>query len=138
MPNPYTSMLPQPPAEDTRAAITALREFAEAIEQYPGTDKDVEVSVSVHPESGPPDYNAEVQMSVYVPKTDYVNIVLVANCTGSNGFPVTVDPYFASGSFAGPITCHDRQQLDATLQQFVKSREVLSLLDYIRRHAQKR
>lgn len=138
MTNRYKNMLPQPPAEDTRQAVTALRDFAEALEQYAGQNKDVEVPVSVHPESGP-DNVAEVQMSVYVPKTDYMNIVLIARCKGKDGFPVTIDPYFAGGSFPNGIKpCQDRSELDAALQQFVRSPEILSLLEYMKRHAQNR
>ena len=74
MSNRYTNMLPQT-VEDTREAVTALHEFAEALEQYAGQNMDVEVPVSGHPEGGPENV-AEVQMSVYVPKTDYMNIVL--------------------------------------------------------------
>jgi hypothetical protein len=138
MANPYIKMLPQPPAEDKREAVNALREFAEALEQYAGQNKDVEVPVSVHPEGGP-DKVAEVQMSVYVPKTDYANIVLIARCKGQDGYPVTIDPYFAGGSFPNGIKpCHDRPELDAALEQFVKSPEIVGLLDYMKRHAQNR
>jgi hypothetical protein len=138
MSNPYTNMLPPPPSEDTREAVKALRDFAQALEQYAGPNMDVEVPVSVHPEAGP-DNVAEVQMSVYVPKTDYLNIVLIANCQGTDGFPVKIDPYFAGHSFPSGISpCQDRQGLDAALKQFVQSPEMLGLLDYMKRHAQKR
>lgn len=138
MSNPYTKMLPPPPAEDKRPAIEALRQFAEALQLYVGPDMDVEVPVTVHPEDGP-DQNAQIQMSVYVPKTDYVNLVLVARCRGKDGFPVTIDPYFAAGTFPNGLPpCQNRQQLDNALQQFAQSRELLSLLEYMQRHARKR
>ena len=138
MPNPYTGMLPKPPKEDKREAVEALRQFAEALQQYAGQDMDVEATVTVHPEDGP-DQVAKVQMSVYVPKTDYVNLLLVARCKGKDGFPVTIDPYFAGGTFPnGMPPCQDRQQLDEALQKFAQSREILSLLDYMQRHARKR
>ena len=138
MPNPYSQMLPKPPAEDKREAVELLRQFAEALQQYAGQDTDVEVSVAVHPEDGP-DQVARVQMSVYVPKTDYANLVLVARCKGKNGFPVTIDPYFAGGTFPNGIPpCQDRQQLDDALQKFAQSREILGLLEYMQRHARKR
>jgi len=138
MTNRYTKMLPQPPAEDTREAVNALREFAEALQQYAGQNMDAEVSVAVQPEAGPNNI-AEVQMSVYVPKTDYVNIILIARCEGADGFPVKIEPYFAGGSFPnGMPPCQDRQELDATLQQFAQSQEIRGLLDYMKRHAQKK
>jgi hypothetical protein len=138
MVNPYLKMLPQPPAEDKREAIEALRQFAEALQQYAGQDTDVEVTVSVHPEVGP-DQVVQVQMSVYVPKTDYVNLVLVARCKGKDGFPVALDPYFAAGTFPDGIPpCQDRPQLDDALQKFAQSREILSLLEYMQRHARRR
>ena len=138
MANPYTNMLPQPPVEDTREAVKALHEFADALEQYAGQNKDVEVPVSVHPEGGP-DNVVEVQMSVYVPKTDYVNLVLVARCKGQDGFPITIDPYFAGATFPKGIPpCLDRRQLDDALRQFAQSPEILSLLDYMKRHARKK
>ena len=137
MSNRYTNMLPQT-VEDTREAVTALHEFAEALEQYAGQNMDVEVPVSGHPEGGPENV-AEVQMSVYVPKTDYANLVLVARCKGKNGFPVTIDPYFAGGTFPNGIPpCQDRQQLDDALQKFAQSREILGLLEYMQRHARKK
>src|SRR5262245_41010512 len=137
MVNRYTSMLPQPPVEDTREAVKALREFAEALEQYAGQNMDVEVPVSVHPENGHNNV-AEVQMSVYVPKTDYGNILLLAHCEGQDGFPVKIDPYFASDSFPNGIPpCQDQQELDTALKQFAQSPELLSLLDYMKRHARK-
>jgi hypothetical protein len=136
MPNPYINMLPKPPAEDKREAVTALRQFAEALQLYPGQNKDVEVSVSVHPEGGP-DNVVEVQLLVYVPKTDYVNIVLVARCRGQDGFPVTIDPYFAGRTFPNGIApCQTRNELDDALRRFAESPEILSLLDYMKRHAQ--
>ena len=111
MPNPYIDMLPKPPAEDQREAVQALRQFAEALKQYAGQDMDVEVPVTVHPEGGP-DQVARVDISVYVPKTDYANLVLVARCRGENGFPVTIDPYFAGGTFPnGTLQCQDRGNL---------------------------
>jgi hypothetical protein len=138
MANPYAKMLPQPPAEDKREAVEALRQFAEALEQYAGQGMDVEVPVTVHPEDGPGNV-AQVQMSVYVPKTDYVNLVLVARCEGQDGFPVTIDPWFAGGTFPNGIPpCQNRTELDDALQQFAQSPEILSLLDYMRRHARKR
>ena len=138
MPNPYAQMLPKPPAEDKREAVEALRQFAEALQQYAGQDMDVEVPVAVHPEGGP-DQVARVQMSVYVPKTDYANLVLVARCKGKDGFPVTIDPYFAGGTFPkGMPPCQDRKQLDDALRQFVQSPEILGLLDYMQRHSRKR
>jgi hypothetical protein len=137
MPNRYANMLPQT-AVDTREAVNALREFAEALEQYAGPDMDVEVPVTVHPEDGP-DNVAEVQMSVYVPKTEYANIVLIARCEGPEGFPVTIDPYFAGGSLPNGIPpCDDRQQLDDALQRFAQSSEIRGLLDYMKRHARKK
>lgn len=131
-------MLPQPSAQDTREAVTAFREFAEALEQYAGRNKDVEVPITVHPEDGP-DQVAEVLMSVYVPKTDYANLVLVARCEGKNGFPVKIDPYFAGGTFPNGIKpCQDRNELDDALREFAKSPEILGLLDYMQRHARKK
>jgi hypothetical protein len=138
MSNRYTNMLPQPPAEDTREAVNAFREFAEALEQYAGQAMDVEVPVSVHPEDGP-DNVAEVQLSVYVPKTDYVNIVLIARCEGNEGFPVSINPYFAGGSFPNGIPpCQDRPQLDDALRKIAQSSEIRGLLDYMKSHAQKK
>jgi hypothetical protein len=138
MTNPYVSMLPQPAAEDTREAVKALSLFAEALQQYAGQNKDVEVSISVDSEGGA-DNVAEVQMSVFVPKTDYVNIVLVARCQGQEGFPVTIDPYFAGTTFSnGVLSCSNRTELDAALKRFVESPEILSLLDYMKRHAQEK
>lgn len=138
MSNPYINMLPQASAEDTREAVEAFRQLAEALQQYPGQDKDVEVFVSVHPEGGQ-DNVAEVQVSVYVPKTEYVNIVLVARCKGQDGFPVSIDPYFAASSFPHGIPpCQDRKALDEAIKQFVGSPEIVSLLDYMKRHAQQK
>jgi hypothetical protein len=138
MPNPYIDILPKPPAEDQREAVEALRQFAEALQQYPGKDKDVEVPVTVHPENGP-EQVVRVHVSVYVPKTDYANLVLVARCRGENGFPVTIDPYFAGGTFPdGMPPCQGRQELDDALKEFAHSSEVLALLDYMLRHAQPR
>lgn len=137
MPNPYKKMLPQLPQEDKREAIEALRQFAEALQQYPGDNMDVEVTVNVHPEDGPD--QVQVLMSVYVPKTDYVNLILVANCQGQDGFPVKIDPYFAGGTFPnGMPPCHNRQELDDALEKFSQSREMLSLLEYVQRHARPR
>lgn len=134
--NPYTKMLPQPPAPDNRKAIESLRLFAEALRQYAGQDVDVEVPFAVHPEDGP-NQTARVQISVYVPKTDYANLVLIARCQGVDGFPVTIDPYFAGGSFpSGIAPCRDQSELDDALKQFAESPEVSTLLDYMRRHAQ--
>lgn len=136
MENPYLKMLPKPAPEDEREAVMALRQFAEALQQYPGKDKDVEVFITTHPECGS-DNPVEVKMVVNVPKTDYVNIVLVAHCKGEKGFPTEVDPYFAGGAFPnGFEPCRSRVELDAVLQRFVKSPEILSLLDYMNRHAQ--
>ncbi len=138
MTNPYTKMLLHPSVEDKRQAVEALRQFAEALQQYAGQDVDVEVPVTVHPEDGP-DKVARVHLSVYIPKTDYANLILVARCRGNDGFPVTIDPYFAVGTFPNGIPpCQDRQQLDDALQEFAQSREVLGLLDYMLRHARKR
>jgi hypothetical protein len=138
MPNPYIDMLPKPPAEDHREAVQALRQFAEALQQYTGKDTDVEVPITVHPEGGP-DRVARVQISVYVPKTDYANLVLVARCRGEKGFPVAIDPYFAGDTFPqGLPQCDAREDLDDALRQFVQSPEVVSLLEYMQRHAQPR
>ena len=138
MSNPYIEMLPKPPAKDEREAVQALRDFAACSEQYPGQDRDVEVPVTVHPEDGP-DQVARVHVSVYVPKTDYANLVLVARCQGQSGFPVTVDPYFAGGTFPnGMPSCRDRKALDEALEKFMQSGEVLALLEYMQRHAQPR
>jgi len=128
-------MLPKPPAEDKREAVEALRLFAAALQDYPGRGKDVEVDVAVYQE-GATEQDSRVQITVYVPKTDYVNIVLVARCTGNDGFPVKIDPYFAGGSFPnGFPPCQDRQQLDDSLRRFAQSPEMLSLLEYMRKHA---
>jgi len=138
MTNPYTKMLPPPPAEDTREAVEALRLFADAVQQYAKQDKDVEVTIGVYPEGGS-DNVAEVQMSVYVPKTDYANIVLVARCKGQDGYPIKIDPYFAGSTFPNGIpACQNRMELDAALKSFVESPEILGLLDYIKRHAHKK
>ena len=138
MPNPYLQMLPKPPAEDRREPVELLRQFAEALQQYAGQGTDVEVYVAVHPEDSP-DQIARVQLSVYVPKTDYANLVLVARCKGQNGYPVTLDPYFAGSTFpTGILPCQNRQQLDEALNKFAQSQEVLGLLEYMQRHARKR
>jgi hypothetical protein len=137
MANRYTSFLPKP-TEDTREAVAALREFAEALQGYAGVNADVEVSVTVD-QIGGAEKVAEVLMSVYVPKTDYANVVLSAVCQGDEGFPVKVKPYFAGGSFPnGFDPCQDRAQLDNVLEQFIQSSEIRSLLDYMKRHAQKK
>jgi hypothetical protein len=137
MPNIYAEMLPKPPAEDKREAVEAFRQFAEALQQYTGQDMDVDVPVSVHPMDGQ-DNAVEVQMSVYVPKTDYANLVLVARCRGQEGYPVEIDPYFAAGTFPhGMGPCKDLNELNDALRKFAQSREILGLLDYMKRHARK-
>jgi hypothetical protein len=136
MSNPFVQKLPKPPVEDPRPAIELFRQFAEALQQYPGRDTDVEVSVSVHPEGGI-DKVAEVRMSVYVPKTDYVNLILFSRCQGPDGFPCTIDPYFASSSFPNRILCRDKAELQGHLEQLLQSPEILNLLEYMQRHARK-
>ena len=143
MSNRYIEMLPKPPVEDQRKAVRDLREFAEALQlyprqRYPGQDTDVEVPVTVHPEDGP-EKVARVLISVYVPETDYANLVLAARCRGDDGFPVTIDPCFAAGTFPnGMAPCQNPAELDKALEEFPRSPEVLALLDYMSRHAQPR
>ena len=87
----------------------------------------MEVRVTVHPENGPGQV-VRVHISVYVPKTDYGNLVLVARCRGQNGFPVTIDPYFAGGHLLPrTVCCRARTGINSMPHcKISQSREVLS------------
>lgn len=126
--NRYLKMLPGPNEVDNREAVVAFRELAEAIQDYCGGD--VEVNVSVHKWH---DENTSVRVGVYVPKTDYNETVLSATCDGTDGFPTTLDFFFLGER--EKMLCRTREELDAGFGDFLKSKQILGILEYMRSHA---
>lgn len=132
--NRYLEMMPKP-IEYKQTTVQAFRELAEAIKEYVGENSDVEVYVYSYKE----DQSIKVKMSIFVPKTDYSDIILVANCYGEDGFPVSIDPYFSKKSFPNQIfTSQDLAQMDSVLEKILNSDEIVDLLAYAKKNARSR